>query len=77
MWLSSAELKRIKRYKANIQCEISMSLKTFTWSLFHFILIVTLLYYIKLIMCVSAVNVQISTILSDEERFSFLNEWLK
>ncbi len=46
-------------------------------SLSHFILIVTLLYYIKLIMCVSAVNVQISSILSDEERFSFLNKCMK
>ncbi len=36
-----------------------------------------LLFYIILFMCVSAVNVQISRILSDEERLSFLNKCMK
>ncbi len=69
--------KCIKRYKVNIQCAISMTLKTFTLSLSHFILIVTLLYYIMVFMCVSVVNVQIASILSDEERLFFLNKCMK
>ncbi len=38
---------------------------------------VTLLYYIMVFMCVSVVNVQISSILSDEKRLSFLNKCMK